>query len=70
MPTEDARMFPNIITPNNPVILDEEICKCCDICADICVMDILMPNPPEPYNKPPVGGWDVFLPEIVKMAIE
>ena len=42
---EDVRMFPNIVTPANPVIFDEEVCTGCNICVDVCVMDILMPNP-------------------------
>ena len=50
--TEAVRMFPNIVTPSNPVIFDENVCTGCNICVDICVMDILMPNPEA--DKPPI----------------
>ncbi len=36
---------PNLITPNRPLIFDKEICNGCNICVDICPMDILIPNP-------------------------
>ncbi|UCD10232.1 MAG: ferredoxin family protein [Dehalococcoidales bacterium] len=42
---DDVRMYPNLVTPNNPVIFDEEVCTGCNSCVDVCVMDILMPNP-------------------------
>jgi NAD-dependent dihydropyrimidine dehydrogenase PreA subunit len=50
--TEDARMFPNTVTPSNPIIFDENVCIGCNICVDICVMDILLPNPEA--DKPPI----------------
>jgi ferredoxin len=49
---KDIRMFPNKITPNDPVIFDAKVCNGCNTCVEICVMDLLMPNP-EP-GKPPV----------------
>jgi NAD-dependent dihydropyrimidine dehydrogenase PreA subunit len=52
MSNENVYMFPNIVTPNNPVIFDEEVCSGCNRCAELCVMDILMPNPEK--GKPPV----------------
>jgi NAD-dependent dihydropyrimidine dehydrogenase PreA subunit len=48
----DVRMCPNIITPNNPVIFDEEVCNGCNTCVQVCVMDVLMPNPEK--GKPPI----------------
>lgn len=50
--SEDIRMYPNLVTPNNPVIFDDTICTGCNACAEVCVMDILMPNPEK--GKPPV----------------
>ncbi|MBN1188692.1 MAG: ferredoxin family protein [Dehalococcoidales bacterium] len=52
MKQEDARMFPNLVTPGNPVLFDEEVCTGCNICVEQCVMDILMPNPIK--GQPPV----------------
>jgi NAD-dependent dihydropyrimidine dehydrogenase PreA subunit len=52
MAQDDIRMFPNKITPNEPVTFNENICNGCNTCVDLCVMDILMPNPEE--GKPPV----------------
>lgn len=49
---EDVWMFPNVVTPNNPVIFDEKVCTGCNQCVDMCVMDILMPNPEK--GKPPI----------------
>jgi NAD-dependent dihydropyrimidine dehydrogenase PreA subunit len=52
MPQDDIRMFPNMVTPNNPVIFNEEVCNGCNACVETCVMDILMPNPEQ--GKPPI----------------
>ena len=52
---KDIRMFPNKITPNDPVIFDAKVCNGCNTCVEICVMDLLMPNPEpgKPPGKPP-----------------
>jgi NAD-dependent dihydropyrimidine dehydrogenase PreA subunit len=52
MKQEDVRMFPNMVTPNNPVVFDATVCNGCNACVQICVMDILMPNPEK--GQPPV----------------
>jgi len=52
MSQEDVRMFPNAVTPGNPVIFDEKVCNGCNNCVEMWVMDILMPNPEK--GKPPV----------------
>ena len=52
MTQEDIRMFPNLVTPRNPVIFDEKVCTGCNVCVEICVMDILVPNPEK--GKPPI----------------
>ena len=49
---DDIRMFPNLVTPNNPVVFDESVCTGCNNCVETCVMDILMPNPEK--GKPPI----------------
>lgn len=38
---------PNVVTPNHPVIFDAEICIRCNICVDVCQMDVFIPNPQE-----------------------
>ncbi len=35
----------NLVTPNRPVLFDEETCTGCNICVDVCSMDVLAPNP-------------------------
>jgi NAD-dependent dihydropyrimidine dehydrogenase PreA subunit len=52
MNPEDIRIFPNIITPANPVIFDENVCNGCNACVEHCVMDIFQPNPEK--GKPPI----------------
>ena len=52
MEQEDVRMYPNIITPNNPVIFNEEVCIGCNSCVENCSMQVIMPNPEK--DKPPV----------------
>lgn len=37
--------YPNITTPNRPVIFDPEKCTGCNTCVDVCQMDVLIPNP-------------------------
>ena len=49
---QDVRAYPNITTPNNPVVFDAEVCDGCNVCVELCVMDILMPNPVA--GRPPV----------------
>ena len=52
MEQQELRMFPNQITPRDPVLFDEKACDGCNICVQICVMDILVANPEK--GKPPV----------------
>lgn len=52
MNQNDVRVYPNIVTPGNPVIFDEAVCTACNVCVEVCVMDILMANPEK--GKPPV----------------
>jgi NAD-dependent dihydropyrimidine dehydrogenase PreA subunit len=52
MQSEKIEAFPNIVTPNNPVLFNEDVCNGCNICVEICVMDILLPNPAQ--GEPPI----------------
>ena len=52
MAEEKMPMFPNPITPRDPVIFDEQACTGCNFCVEICVMDILLPHPEK--GKPPI----------------
>lgn len=52
MSEEKAYMLPNLITPNKPVEFNEEVCNGCNKCVDICMMDVLVPNPDK--GKPPI----------------
>ncbi len=52
MREKEVKIYPNQITPRNPVIFDEKACNGCNVCVEICVMDILVPNPEK--GKPPI----------------
>ena len=45
-------MVPNLPTPNKPIVFAEGACNGCNICVDVCPMDILFPNPRR--GKPPI----------------
>jgi NAD-dependent dihydropyrimidine dehydrogenase PreA subunit len=44
--------FPNWCTPTRPVVFDPHICNGCNICVDVCQVDIMIPNPEK--GKPPI----------------
>ena len=44
--------FPNRCTPSIPVIFDPEICNGCNMCVDVCQVDLLIPNPEK--GLPPI----------------
>jgi len=44
--------MPNRCTPSSPVKFDPEICNGCNICVDICQVDVMIPNPEK--GKPPI----------------
>jgi NAD-dependent dihydropyrimidine dehydrogenase PreA subunit len=37
---------------HTPILFDESVCNGCNICVEVCPMDILGPNPEN--NKPPL----------------
>ena len=45
-------LLPNAMTPNIPVTFDETKCIGCNICVNVCRMDVLAPNPIK--GKPPI----------------
>ncbi len=44
--------FPNKPTPGMPVVFDETKCTGCNRCVNICMTDVLLPNPEK--GKPPI----------------
>ncbi len=42
---EEVYAFPNAPTPTRPVIFDPDNCTGCNKCVNVCIMDILLPNP-------------------------
>jgi NAD-dependent dihydropyrimidine dehydrogenase PreA subunit len=50
----DTKVFamPNIQTPNSPVKINPEICDGCNICVEVCPIDVYIPHPEE--GKPPI----------------
>ena len=42
---EDVRVFPNMVTPNQCVIHDPDVCIGCNTCVKVCHQDIMIPNP-------------------------
>jgi NAD-dependent dihydropyrimidine dehydrogenase PreA subunit len=47
-----ALAVPNLPGPGRPVLFDGDKCNGCNACVEICVMDILLPNPVR--GKPPI----------------
>lgn len=43
---------PNAVTPNEPLVFDPDRCNGCNRCLEVCLMDILIPNPVK--GKPPI----------------
>ena len=43
---------PNLVTPNNPVVFNPDICNGCNTCIEVCMSDVFMPNPEK--GKPPI----------------
>ena len=52
MSSHKTYAYPNVITPNRPVLFNAEICTACNTCVDICQMDVFVPSPVE--GEPPV----------------
>lgn len=44
--------LPNPTTPNAPVVYDPEQCIACNMCVEVCPVDVFIPNPDE--GKPPI----------------
>jgi len=38
-----------------PIVFNEEVCTACNKCVDVCLMEILQPNPEK--GKPPVVAY-------------
>ncbi len=45
MSENKAYMEPNLVTPNKPLVFDENVCDGCNRCVRGCMMDVLYPNP-------------------------
>jgi len=43
---------PNPITPSKPLLFEKDRCFGCNVCVEICPMDILIPHPKK--GNPPV----------------
>lgn len=44
--------LPNITTPSSPVTFNPDLCTGCDICVNVCQVDVFIPNPEK--GSPPV----------------
>src|SRR3989304_9197158 len=44
--------LPNIVTPNAPVTVNAEICKGCNVCVNVCPVDVYIPNTKK--GQPPI----------------
>jgi len=51
-PKQKIFAFPNLPTPNKPVLIDPKVCKGCNRCVQICPSDVYIPNPEK--GKPPM----------------
>ncbi len=45
MSENKAYMEPNLVTPNKPLVFNENVCDGCNRCVRGCMMDVLYPNP-------------------------
>lgn len=52
MSNKDVYASCNQITPNTPIVFDEDACTACDMCIDSCMSDVFIPNPER--GKPPI----------------
>jgi NAD-dependent dihydropyrimidine dehydrogenase PreA subunit len=52
MPKQKVYAFPNWCTPSTPVLFNADICNGCNLCVDVCQVDILIPHPEK--EKPPI----------------
>ena len=52
MAQEKVYATPNEATPGGPVVFNTEICNGCDMCVEVCQVDVFIPNPVA--GKPPI----------------
>ena len=52
MSKKDVYASTSQVTPNSPIVFNEDTCTACDMCIDPCMSDVFIPNP-EP-DKPPI----------------
>jgi NAD-dependent dihydropyrimidine dehydrogenase PreA subunit len=49
---EEKFAIPNVATPNQPVLFNEDVCTGCNLCVEVCQMDVFIPHPQN--GKPPI----------------
>jgi NAD-dependent dihydropyrimidine dehydrogenase PreA subunit len=49
---EEIFAIPNVPTPNQPVLFDPEFCTGCNVCVEVCPIDVYIPHPEE--GNPPI----------------
>ncbi len=47
-----AYLVPNPVTPCKAIIIETKLCKGCNMCAEVCRSDVMVPNPEK--GKPPI----------------
>ena len=50
--SQETYAIPNLATHTMPVIFKPEICNGCNICVNVCQMDVFIPNPEK--GRPPI----------------
>ena len=53
MHKEKVYVTPNLVTPNQPIQINEDICTGCNMCVDVCRSDVFVYSP-SPDRKRPV----------------
>jgi len=52
MPKGKVIALPNVLSPDNPVLFNPDICNGCNHCVEVCQIDVFMAHPRK--GEPPI----------------
>jgi ferredoxin len=50
-------MVPNPLTPNQAMVIDEQLCKGCNKCVEVCHSDVLVKSPDNGWKRKDTGEY-------------